>query len=87
MESNDMTLAETYAYVGTQLDIIEFMNHQIVQIYLGAGDNFFKNVKYLTLKQAISYLIMLTKHVVNLLSTRFRSLLVAIIHCTYDVAN
>ncbi|MBT7859043.1 MAG: T9SS type A sorting domain-containing protein [Gemmatimonadetes bacterium] len=46
MEANDMTLAETYAYVGTQLDINEFMNHQIVQVYLGAGDNFFKNVKY-----------------------------------------
>lgn len=46
MEASDMTLAQTYDYVGTQLDINEFMNHQIVQIYLGAGDNFFKNVKY-----------------------------------------
>lgn len=46
IESGDMSSQQTYDAVRARLDVDAYMNHQIAQIYFGAGDNFFKNVKY-----------------------------------------
>ncbi len=45
VSNNDMTLAENYEYVKTQMDITEFMNYYITEIYVCNHDWLHQNIK------------------------------------------
>ena len=38
IESNDMSISENYAYVNTQMDMDEFINYQIVHLYIANAE-------------------------------------------------
>jgi len=46
VKSNDMALPDNYAYVKTQMDVDEFMNYQIAEIYYRNHDWLHRNTKY-----------------------------------------
>ena len=46
IENNDMSLTENYRYIKTQMDINEFMNYQITNIYIANTDWPSNNIKY-----------------------------------------
>jgi len=46
IESNDMNLSENYEYIKTQMDVDEFINYQISEIYYANSDWPFHNIKY-----------------------------------------
>ena len=46
IESNDMGLQENYDYIKTQMDVNEYMNYQLAQIYFTNTDWPSNNIKY-----------------------------------------
>ncbi len=46
LKSNDITDPSNYGYIGTQMDIDEYINYQITQIFLGGQDWPGNNIKF-----------------------------------------
>ncbi|MCK4746333.1 MAG: CotH kinase family protein, partial [Bacteroidales bacterium] len=45
VQNNDMTLPENYQYVQTQMDVVEYMNYYITEIYVCNRDWLHQNIK------------------------------------------
>ncbi|MDF1571936.1 MAG: CotH kinase family protein [Bacteroidales bacterium] len=46
VRGNDLSLPENYAYMTTRMDIDEYINYQVIQVYLGGRDWPGNNIKY-----------------------------------------
>lgn len=46
VRGNDLSLPENYAYMSSRIDIDEYINYQVIQVYLGARDWPGNNIKY-----------------------------------------
>jgi hypothetical protein len=46
VRGNDLSLPANYAYMTTKIDIDEYINYQVIQVYLGARDWPGNNIKY-----------------------------------------